>query len=96
MNQFIQRTPPSPDATYCIWSFEHKAWWKTGGWGYTNHTDQAGKFTAAEAIDIMALQTQQQWHEFNPGTEEMLVPSHMAADDKWPANTVDPLHAPYP
>lgn len=37
---------------YLIWSFEHRAWWKSGGWGYTTATHKAGTFSLAEATKI--------------------------------------------
>lgn len=30
---------------YIIWSHDHRAWWKPGGWGYTTLTHLAGRFS---------------------------------------------------
>jgi hypothetical protein len=38
---------------YVIWSFEHDAWWRPGGWGYTNHLAEAGRYTADDATRIV-------------------------------------------
>lgn len=37
---------------YIIWSFEHKAWWRSGRQGYTEDVMEAGKYTFAEAEEI--------------------------------------------
>jgi hypothetical protein len=37
---------------WVVWSFEHDAWWKPGGWGYTPALDEAGHFTELEALRI--------------------------------------------
>jgi hypothetical protein len=37
-----------------IWSFEHHAWWRPGRWGYTNVLAEAGRYTQAEADQIVA------------------------------------------
>jgi hypothetical protein len=29
---------------YYIWSFEHQAWWRPGGFGYTRDIERAGTF----------------------------------------------------
>ena len=38
--------------TYLIWSNEHEAWWKGGGWGYSGGLRGASHFTREQAIDI--------------------------------------------
>jgi hypothetical protein len=40
--------------TYVIWSFEHAAWWRPGGYGYTPHLEEAGRFTGDQAAAIVA------------------------------------------
>lgn len=37
---------------FYIWSFEHKAWWKSNGYGYTFNVLEAGKYSLAEAVEI--------------------------------------------
>lgn len=32
-----------PDALWLIWSYEHDAWWKPGGFGYTSTLAEAGR-----------------------------------------------------
>ena len=39
---------------YVIWSFEHKAWWAPNRYGYTRLLDEAGRYTQADAEDIVA------------------------------------------
>jgi hypothetical protein len=39
---------------YLIWSNEHRAWWRPNNAGYTTHVDAAGRYTAAQAINIGA------------------------------------------
>jgi hypothetical protein len=38
---------------YLIWSFEHGAWWRPFGWGYTQDIDAAGRFNLEEASSII-------------------------------------------
>lgn len=38
---------------YLIWSFEHNAWWAPARQGYTEIIEQAGRYTAAEAGEIV-------------------------------------------
>ena len=38
--------------TYLVWSNEHDAWWKAGGWGYASGLRSAGHFTREQALDI--------------------------------------------
>ena len=53
---------------YLIWSMEHRAWWKPGGWGYTTVTHKAGRYQPQEAIKLCA--------EANRlATEELMVPA---------------------
>ena len=37
---------------YLIWSNEHNAWWKAGGWGYTPSLTHAGRYEKEAAIEI--------------------------------------------
>jgi hypothetical protein len=38
---------------YLIWSFEHEAWWKENGNGYTLNRSDAGEYDADEAEKIV-------------------------------------------
>ena len=40
--------------TWLIWSLEHTAWWRPGRWGYTTVLAEAGRYTRAEAEEIVA------------------------------------------
>lgn len=40
------------DDTYLVWSIEHNAWWKPGGWGYCTGLRGAGHFTREQALEI--------------------------------------------
>lgn len=70
---------------FYIWSFEHRGWWKAGGWGYTKTLADAGTFTAEQAVEILAMKPHHQWHGYNPGQDELIVPAALASDEKWPA-----------
>lgn len=35
---------------FLLWSNKHAMWWLPGAWGYTEHRDEAGRFTQDEAI----------------------------------------------
>lgn len=37
---------------YRIWSFEHNAWWRPNGQGYTSHIEDAGTYEEKEAQSI--------------------------------------------
>ena len=37
---------------FMIWSFEHCAWWKPNGNGYTTYPDKAGVFSYERAMQI--------------------------------------------
>ena len=39
---------------YVIWSFEHDAWWGPGRMGYTSELAEAGRYTKAQADQIVA------------------------------------------
>ena len=41
------------DPDYVVWSFEHEAWWGPARWGYTLDLAEAGRYTRAEAEDIV-------------------------------------------
>ena len=43
---------PSPEASWIIWSNEHRAFWNPDRRGYTRHIEQAGRYTKAEADAI--------------------------------------------
>lgn len=35
---------------YLLWSNKHNAWWKPGGWGYTEDIAEAGRFAEPDAV----------------------------------------------
>jgi len=43
---------PANQGTWLIYSHEHDAWWKPGGWGYTGRQDEAGRYTEEKAREI--------------------------------------------
>lgn len=38
---------------WLVWSNEHRAWWKPGGYGYTTATHKAENFTKERAEEIV-------------------------------------------
>ena len=38
---------------FLIWSIEHTAWWRPGRCGYTRKLAEAGRYSRAEAADIV-------------------------------------------
>lgn len=38
---------------YLIWSLEHKGWWRSDHRGYTSYRELAGKYSLAEATEIV-------------------------------------------
>lgn len=38
---------------YVIWSFEHRRWWRPDSEGYTPDLREAGRYSKAEAGDIV-------------------------------------------
>lgn len=44
---------PDPDA-YLVWSYEHDAWWGQSRFGYTRNITLAGRYSKAEADEIVA------------------------------------------
>jgi hypothetical protein len=51
------------DDPYIIWSFEHHAWWRPGGWGYTPDLREAGHYPRAEAEAMVAQANIVHWNE---------------------------------
>lgn len=45
--------PPIGDKVWLIWSIEHEAWWKDGGWGYTQLRSEAGRYSEIQARRIV-------------------------------------------
>ena len=41
------------DQLYVVWSLEHQAWWKASRFGYAETLADAGRFSYAEAADIV-------------------------------------------
>lgn len=40
------------EPAYLVWSNEHRAWWRGGGWGYTSRLAEAGRYSRVQALDI--------------------------------------------
>jgi len=40
------------DDRYLIWSNEHRAWWRPGGYGYTAVLLEAGRYSREKALHI--------------------------------------------
>ena len=43
----------STRSEFLIWSIEHTAWWRPGRCGYTCKLEEAGRYSRAEAADIV-------------------------------------------
>ena len=56
------------DAVYVIWSFEHDAWWRPDGYGYTPRLDEAGRYDERTARDIIS-----EANRYDPIPHEMAV-----------------------
>lgn len=41
------------DARWLIWSYEHDAWWRPGGFGYTRALAEAGVYSGADVDRII-------------------------------------------
>lgn len=63
---------------YLIWSFEHGMWWAANHSGYKHTVAEAGRYTAEEAVEIIANDIIR---------EEIPVRELEATDDGFPANT---------
>jgi len=37
---------------YLIWSNEHRSWWRPNRVGYTQHIEQAGRYSRDDAMEI--------------------------------------------
>ena len=48
----IGSIPPIFMTLYLIWSYEHQAWWRPWGSGYTKDLKEAGRYEYLEARDI--------------------------------------------
>ena len=49
---WFQDSGASMSDTYLVWSNEHRAWRKPGGYGYSTGLDGAGRFSRERAIEI--------------------------------------------
>jgi len=43
----------NPDRDVVIWSIEHQAWWAPDRWGYSDTLAGAGRYSRAEALQIV-------------------------------------------
>jgi len=59
-----------PTEVYCIWSHEHRGWWRSGRNGYTDKIADAGRYEERDAIEIV-------FHHIPPG-QEVAVPVRFA------------------
>lgn len=64
---------------YLIWSFEHRMWWAANRCGYKHTVSEAGRYTAEEAVEIIADSVMR---------EEIPVREGDARDDRWPATSL--------
>jgi hypothetical protein len=67
---------------YLVWSNKHGAWWRPGHRGYTNSLHEAGRYTQAEAQEIVSRSNIVDLHRTNPVTGEAYTekPEVMIAD----------------
>lgn len=63
---------------YVIWSKEHNGWWRPGRMGYTDCLFEAGRYSKAEAHEIMKKANIMWDGQGMP--EEMAVPDWMALE----------------
>lgn len=68
-------------SNYLIWSNEHRAWWRPGHSGYTNHVSAAGRYNDKEALEI-CNGANYSWCE-NTNPQELPVPEHLAMQLKY-------------
>lgn len=81
--RLVARLAHAQPQEFCIWSFEHNAWWKPGAWGYTPHAADAGRFSRQSAVDLVL--------ESNLVTvNETLVPAAAAATYQPPRSSLCP------
>lgn len=52
-----QQPPPEPRREWLVWSNQHGMWWGPGHRGYRLRIEEAGRYTKAEARNIVALAT---------------------------------------
>jgi hypothetical protein len=46
---------------YLIWSHQHNAWWRDGGYGYTTRLTDAGRFTRTQAEKHLSWDLHREW-----------------------------------
>jgi hypothetical protein len=61
--------------TFVIWSFEHNAWWRPGRCGYTPHLPHAGRYTHADADEIVTNA-----NRYAKEVEEQAIPLRVALE----------------
>lgn len=69
---------------YVLWSKKHEAWWRPDAMGYCVHLAQAGVYTEAQAIDLVAQS------ECDPDPRNHTV-MHMVRDLNLYGSGVEPL-----
>ena len=41
---------PQPEIKFLLWSNKHSMWWRPDSRGYTDNSDEAGRYTQQEAL----------------------------------------------
>lgn len=41
------------DMVYLLWSNKCSMWWKPNSWGYTDDVREAGRYSEAEAVELV-------------------------------------------
>jgi len=67
-------------STFLIWSKVHRMWWRAERQGYTPHLEEAGRYSRAEAGDIVT----------GSGIPGEQVAVHLPAADWWLARFTNP------
>lgn len=68
---------------YLLWSNKHNAWWRSGGWGYTDRVEEAGRFSEDQATRSIVQSAQ--------SGNLAAVTCMVAAPENWTPGTVSPL-----
>jgi hypothetical protein len=85
--------------SWLIWSHEHSAWWKAHSCGYTQHVEEAGRYSLADALRICHdanmhsdwIKNQSPKSGGNVAPDELMVPSPEMLAEK-PTTPPGPPH----